>query len=92
MFTFYNTKRIKPGDKSTKLSKIDKIFATNSSNKDILKKIRSGYKLISKNIIFSKYIPEAEAAKSIENTQIYLNIALFNDLLILSDKMKLNFN
>ncbi len=91
-FTCYSPERINPGDKSKKLSRIDKIFATNSSNKDILKKIRSVYKLISKNIIFSKYIPEAETAKAIENTQRDLNIALFNELLILSDKMKLNFN
>ena len=91
-FTCYSPERINPGDKSKKLSKIDKIFATNSSNKDILKKIRSVYKLISKNIIFSKYIPEAEAAKAIENTQRDLNIALYNELLILSDKMNLNFN
>ena len=50
------------------------------------------YKLISKKIIFSKYISEAETAKAIENTQRDLNIAFFNELLILSDKMKLNFN
>ena len=91
-FTCYSPERINPGDNSKQLSKIDKIFAINNSNKVILKKVKSVYKLISKKIIFSKYISEAETAKAIENTQRDLNIAFFNELLILSDKMKLNFN
>ena len=57
-----------------------------------MNKIKKIYNLISKKIIFSKKIAEAETAKAIENTQRDLNIALYNELLILSDKMNLNFN
>ena len=45
-----------------------------------------------KKIIFSKNIKEAETAKSIENIQRDLNIALFNEILIICNKLKLNFN
>ena len=91
-FTCYSPERINPGDKSKKLSNIEKIFAIKTSNRNILNDVKSVYKLISKKIIFSKHISEAETAKAIENTQRDLNIALFNELLILSDKLKLNFN
>jgi UDP-N-acetyl-D-galactosamine dehydrogenase len=91
-FMCYSPERINPGDKSKKIFKIDKIFAINSSNKKLLLNIRNIYKLISKKIIFSRNIKEAEAAKAIENTQRDLNIALFNELLILSNKLNLKFN
>ena len=48
--------------------------------------------MISKKLIFTKNIKEAETAKAIENTQRDLNIALFNEILILSKKINLNFN
>ena len=91
-FTCYSPERINPGDNSKKLNKIKKIFAVNTSNKIIIKKIKNIYKLISKKIIFSKNIDEAETAKAIENTQRDLNIALYNELLIFSNKMNLDFN
>ncbi len=91
-FTCYSPERINPGDNSKKLKNIEKVFAINTNNKIILKRINKIYNLICKKIIFTKNIPEAEAAKAIENTQRDLNIALYNELLILSDKMKINFN
>ena len=91
-FTCYSPERINPGDNSKKLKNIEKVFAINTNNIDILNRIKKIYNLISKKIIFTKNIPEAETAKAIENTQRDLNIALYNELLVLSDKMNLNFN
>ncbi len=88
----YSPERINPGDISKNLKKIKKIFAINSNNKKIISIIKKVYKLISKEIIFTRKIQEAETAKAIENTQRDLNIALYNEILILSQKMKLNFN
>jgi len=87
----YSPERINPGDKTKKIKDINKIFAINTSNKSILLRIKKIYKLISKKIIFSKKIKEAETAKAIENTQRDLNIALFNEILILSQKINLDF-
>ena len=87
----YSPERINPGDKTKKIKDINKVFAINTSNKSILLKIKKIYKLISKKIIFSKKIKEAETAKAIENTQRDLNIALFNEILILSQKINLDF-
>ncbi len=91
-FMCYSPERVNPGDKSKKIFKIDKIFAVNSSNKQFLLNISNIYKLVSKKIIFTKNIKEAETAKALENTQRDLNIALFNEILILSNKLNLNFN
>ena len=91
-FTCYSPERINPGDNSKKLNKIKKIFAVNTDKKIILKKIKDVYRLISKKIIFTKNIAEAETAKAIENTQRDLNIALYNELLMFSNKIKIDFN
>ena len=91
-YVCYSPERINPGDKTKKIKNINKVFAINTNNRFILYKIKKIYKLISKKIIFSKRIKEAETAKAIENTQRDLNIALFNEVLILSKKMNLNFN
>jgi UDP-N-acetyl-D-galactosamine dehydrogenase len=48
--------------------------------------------LLTKKIIFTKKIKEAETAKVIENTQRDLNIALMNEILIFCKKLKLDFN
>ena len=91
-YVCYSPERINPGDKTKKIKNINKVFAINTNNRLILYKIKKIYKLISKKIIFTKKIKEAETAKAIENTQRDLNIALFNEILILSKKMNLNFN
>ena len=74
------------------LNNIQKILAYEGNNKKIKIKLHKVYKKISKKIIFSKDIKEAETAKSIENIQRDLNIALFNEILIICNKLKLNFN
>jgi len=88
----FSPERINPGDNSKKLKNINKIFAINSNNIKIISIVKKVYKLISKKLIFTNKIQEAETAKAIENTQRDLNIALFNEILILSKKMNLSFN
>ncbi len=87
----YSPERINPGDKQKKIDQIEKVFAIETNKKMILKNVINVYKLISKKIIFSKNIKEAETAKAIENTQRDLNIALFNELLMFSYKLQLNY-
>ena len=88
----FSPERINPGDNSKNLKNINKIFAINNNDKKIISIVKKVYKLISKKLIFTKKIQEAETAKAIENTQRDLNIALFNEILILSKKINLNFN
>merc|ERR1711991_818245 len=69
------------GDKIHNIKNISKISA-----------VKSVYKNVSKKIIFTKKINEAELSKLIENTQRDLNIGLMNEVMILCEKAKLNFN
>ena len=91
-FLCYSPERINPGDHTKKLNNINKIFSTETNNKKKINEIKSIYKLISKNIIFSNKIAESETAKVIENIQRDLNIAFYNEVLMVCDKLKLNFN
>ena len=91
-FMCYSPERINPGDNTKELHKINKIFSTEIKNKNKINEIKKIYKLASKKIIFSQKIEEAEAAKVIENIQRDLNIALFNEILMICDKLKINFN
>ena len=88
----YSPERITPGDKTKTLKKIDKIFSTESSNNIRINEIKKIYKLVARKIIFSKNIAESETAKVIENIQRDLNIALFNEVLIVCDRLSLSFN
>ena len=88
----YSPERINPGDTKHTIDKINKIVSYNSNNKKTIYKINNVYKNISKKIVFSKTIEEAETAKVIENIQRDLNIALMNEILIISNKLGLNFN
>jgi UDP-N-acetyl-D-galactosamine dehydrogenase len=90
-FMCYSPERVNPGDNSKKLKKINKIFATKTSDNEVLKKIKNVYKLISKKLIITQSIKEAETAKALENTQRDLNIALLNEILIMCEKLNLNF-
>ena len=64
--------------------------------KGIIKKLKKNlykvYKKLSKAIVFSKKIEEAETAKGIENIQRDLNIALFNEILLICKRLNLNFH
>ena len=90
--TCYSPERINPGDKNRNLNNINKILAYEGRDKKVKKLLFSVYKKISKKLIFSKNIKEAETAKGIENIQRDLNIALFNEILMICNKLKLNFN
>ena len=90
--TCYSPERINPGDKNRNLNNINKILAYEGNDEKVKRLIINVYKKISKKLIFSKNIKEAETAKSIENIQRDLNIALFNEILMICNKLKLNFN
>ncbi len=87
----YSPERINPGDKIRTIDKIDKIIS--ASDEFGLKKINYVYKKIIKaKIIKVENIKVAEGAKIIENTQRDLNIALVNELLMLFNRLNINFN
>ena len=87
----YSSERINPGDKINSLENINKVVAFEYDGKifDIVKNV---YKVITKNLVFTKKIKEAELSKLIENTQRDLNISLMNEIMVLCDKTNLNFN
>lgn len=87
----YSSERINPGDKEHNVKKINKVVAV-ETNANIIKKIKLVYNQISKKIIFSKKIKEAELSKLVENTQRDINISLMNEILILCGKTNINFN
>ena len=88
----YSPERINPGDKKNNLSKINKIFAINSKNKEVISKVKKIYKNLCKKLIISNHIKEAETAKIIENTQRDINIAIFNEILMICKKLKISFS
>ena len=90
--TCYSPERINPGDKDRNLNNINKILAYEGNDEKVRRVITNVYKRISKKLIFSKSIREAETAKGIENIQRDLNIALFNEILMICNKLKLDFN
>ncbi len=87
----YSPERINPGDKKNVIEKINKIVAFEHKNNSEILKIKKVYKNLSKKIIFSNKIKEAETAKVIENIQRDLNIAFINEILVFSRKFGLDF-
>lgn len=82
----YSPERINPGDKAHTLQNIVKIVS--GMDEETLDKVSKLYGTIIKAGIYkAKSIKIAEAAKVIENTQRDLNIALFNELALIFDKM-----
>jgi UDP-N-acetyl-D-galactosamine dehydrogenase len=87
-FCGYSPERINPADKYHTLKNTNKIIS--ASNKKSLKKIKKLYsKIVSADLHMAESIEIAEAAKIIENIQRDLNIALFNELKIIFDKMSI---
>ena len=79
----YSPERVNPGDTKHTLSKIIKIVSGDTP--DSLQKIASLYELIIQaGVHRASSIKVAEAAKVIENTQRDLNIALMNEVAIIS--------
>ena len=87
----YSSERINPGDKVHNINNINKVVAIKHDGK-IASTIKKVYNCISKKIIITENVQEAELSKLIENTQRDLNIALMNELMILCDKTNLDFN
>lgn len=90
-FYGYSPERINPGDKKHNISNISKIVSFNFSKKEAVKKTFLVYKSVSKNVVYTKNIEDAETGKLIENIQRDVNIAFFNELLIFCDKINLNY-
>ncbi len=87
----YSSERINPGDKINNIKNIKKVVAI-KKDKKCLPAVKKIYRTISKKLIFSENIKEAELSKLIENTQRDLNIALINEIMILCHISKLNFD
>jgi UDP-N-acetyl-D-glucosamine/UDP-N-acetyl-D-galactosamine dehydrogenase len=90
-FLGYSPERINPGDKTKKLSTINKIVAFNDNNLKRIKVVKDIFKKISKKITYTKDLESAETAKVIENIQRDLNIGLFNEIYKFCDKANINF-
>lgn len=89
-FVGYSPERVNPGDKSHELKNINKILAYPYNFK--LKSLKKIYSKISKKVILTKNIREAETAKVIENIQRDVNIGLVNEIYLACQKLKINFN
>ena len=89
-FVCYSPERINPGDKDHTLKKIIKLISL--PNNKCKKKVLSIYKKLSKKIVISNSIKEAELSKVIENIQRDLNIAFMNEIYIYCDKTNLDFS
>ncbi len=85
----YSPERINPGDKEHTITTITKVVSgCCDESLDIIAKV---YELVVKaGVHRASSIKVAEAAKIIENTQRYLNIALMNELSIIFDRMNIN--
>ena len=90
-FIGYSSERINPGDKIHNIKNIPKVVSIDA-NKKIISSVKKVYKNVSKKIVFTKKINEAELSKLIENTQRDLNIGLMNEIMILCEKADLDFN
>jgi UDP-N-acetyl-D-galactosamine dehydrogenase len=80
----YSPERINPGDSKHTIEKITKIISGDS--KETVNTMKEVYGKIT-NVYVAPSIRVAEAAKVIENVQRDINIALFNELAVLFDKM-----
>ena len=90
-FIGYSSERINPGDKIHNIKNIPKVVSINA-NQRIISLVKKVYKNVSKKVVFTKKINEAELSKLIENTQRDLNIGLMNEIMILCEKGNLDFN
>lgn len=89
-FVGYSPERVNPGDSKHALKKINKILAYPHNH--LKKKIIEIYSLVSKKLILSNNIREAETAKVIENIQRDVNIGLINEIYLVCKKLNINFD
>ncbi len=87
----YSSERINPGDKIHNITNISKVVSINASKK-IISSVKRVYSNVSRKIVFTKKINEAELSKLIENTQRDLNIGLMNEIMMLCDNANLDLN
>lgn len=88
-FVGYSPERINPGDKVNTLTNIKKVVS--GSNAETLELVNDLYlSIIKAGTHKASSIKVAEAAKVIENSQRDLNIAFFNELAIIFDKLSIN--
>lgn len=86
----YSPERINPGDKIHTVENIIKVVS--GSNKKTLNTVAKTYaKIIKAGIYKTSSIQVAEAAKIIENTQRDVNIALMNELKMILDKARIDY-
>ncbi|MDO8554727.1 MAG: nucleotide sugar dehydrogenase [Candidatus Micrarchaeota archaeon] len=83
----FSPERMNPGDSAHSVDKIVKLIS--ASHPEALEKMRIIYSKITKTHSMSS-IMAAESAKIIENVQRDINIALFNELSMLFDKLGLD--
>lgn len=82
----YSPERINPGDKVHRLKTIVKIVS--GMDEETLEIITKVYELVVQARVYrAESIKVAEAAKVIENSQKYINIAFMNELSIIFNKM-----
>ena len=87
----YSPERVNPGDKFHTLTKITKIVSGDSP--ETLEKLSQIYsKIIQAGLFKASSIKVAEAAKVVENTQRDLNIALMNEVAIISHLVGIDTN
>lgn len=87
----YSPERVNPGDKTHTLTKIIKIVSGDTP--ETLENIAGIYtKIIQAGIFKASSIKVAEAAKVLENTQRDLNIALMNEVAIISHLVGIDTN
>lgn len=87
----YSPERVNPGDQTHTLTKIVKIVSGDSP--ESLERISELYaRIIQAGLFKASSIKVAEAAKVVENTQRDLNIALMNEVAIISHLVGINTN
>ena len=75
-FVGYSPERVNPGDPKHSIEKVSKILAIKTKSSRVKNRFLEVYKKISKKIVLTNSIENAETAKVIENIQRDLNIAL----------------
>ena len=87
----YSPERVNPGDKTKTIDKISKIVAFENFPKNIKKRALQVYKSVTPKLVLSDSLKEAETSKVIENIQRDINIAFMNEILMICEKLKINF-
>ncbi len=88
----YSPERVNPGDKKKTIDKIKKIVSFNNCPIKVKNNILKVYKTVSSKIVYSDSIEEAETSKVIENIQRDINIAFMNEIMMVCDKLNINFH